>query len=341
MVKLKVALDTRMKTYSGIGTYTRGLIQGMKEFQDEIEFIELQGSSNIYSISEQIETTMLFRQSNASLLHVPHYNLPWIETKKSIVTVHDLIHLLFPEYFPSIPARAYANLFLKIIVPRTRHILTVSEHTKKDMIQHLQLPESKITVIPLAPDVCFTPSTSPPQVLTDQRPYFLYIGNIKEFKNTPFLLKAFSTFRKINGETIDLVLVGKNFIPTMTEALTHQPGVRWLNYVPLNDLPDLYRGATAFIFPSLYEGFGLPPLEAMACGTPVITSNRASLPEVMGDAALFIDPEQEESLVSAMIKIVTTPLLRKQMVEKGLQRASLFSWKKTAEKTLNIYKQYA
>lgn len=343
----KVRLDTRMAGFSGIGTYIRGLMEGFQiQGMDTASLVSPLESSNppIYSLQEQWEILKSFRRSDARLLHAPHYNVPAAMASQCVVTVHDLIHLLFPQFLPSRLAYLYAQFFLRVVIPRTRSILTVSEYTKNDLIKYLKIKESHITVTPLGFDPAFSPQAKTQFADLQRRlripdKYFLYVGNLKEFKNTPRLLKVYASLRHKTPGCPALVLAGRNFIDGFEEAIRETPGVLHLSSVDRQDLPALYGGAFALVFPSLYEGFGLPPLESMACGTPVICSNVASIPEVVGDAALFVDPHDQQSIEKAMSRLLNDSELHQTLQKKGIARAARFHWKETAAKTLGVYER--
>jgi glycosyltransferase involved in cell wall biosynthesis len=350
----RVCFDARMAFASGIGTYIRGLLPALAPripltlLHDPLDNLpgpweHLPVASRFYSPQEQWTVPRAFRRSRAGLLHVPHYNIPVAMASRCVVTVHDLIHLKFPEYLPSRLAWLYAQTFFHLFIPRTRAILTVSEHTKKDLIELLGIPASKITVGPpgVSPHFrAFADQDLQPllQKLGLAKGYFLYVGNLKEFKNVPRLLDAYAELKTRHPDAPPFVFVGRNFIPGFDTRLRNAAGVTWLETLNHDALPGVYAGARALVFPSLYEGFGLPPLEAMACGTPVITSNRASLPEVVGDAAIQIDPLSQNDLVDAMRRLWQTPSLARELSDKGLKRSRLFTWSLTAEKTLEVYR---
>jgi glycosyltransferase involved in cell wall biosynthesis len=268
--------------------------------------------------------------------------MPWLFASRTVVTVHDVIHLKFPEFWPSRAARLYASFFFRCVVPKARAILTVSENTKRDLMEMLSIPESRITVTPLAVDHArFSVSTLAEEAdfrrLGLPRDYLLYIGNLKEFKNVPRLVDAYRQVRARRQDCPELVLVGRNFIPGFERKIVRTAGIRWVGEVQRDLLPCLYKHALFFIFPSLYEGFGLPPLEAMASGTPVLCSDRASLPEVVGGAALLINPENTDDLAAAIERLIQDSALRQELSAKGTVQARQFSWDRMARQTLEVY----
>ncbi len=354
-----ICIDARMIGASGIGTYLQGFLDVLQRRKNlPISFCLLgdpsrlpQGpwqirsaSSSIYSLSEQMELPWLMRRAGAALLHAPHYNMPCFAASRTIVMVHDLIHLKFPQFWPSAIARAYAYFFFHQVVPRARAILTVSENTKRDLMEMLSIPGERITVTyPAVRHDQF--QAIQPEALSEFRKlelpgeYLLYVGNLKEFKNVERLVEAYSRLKASHPDIPPLVLVGRNFIPGFEERIASVKGIRWIGEVRRELLPCLYKKALVFLFPSLYEGFGLPPLEAMASGTPVLCSNRASLPEVVGDAALFVNPESTEDLAAGIERLAGSDALRKELSAKGLKQAARFSWDRMTDQTLRVYEQ--
>jgi glycosyltransferase involved in cell wall biosynthesis len=226
-------------------------------------------------------------------------------------------------------------------------IISISHHTKYDMLKHFKIPEDKIKVIHLAANECYKPLKEDEIYKINEKyslnhPYILYVGGLEPKKNIPTLLKAFYKLKK-HDVNHKLVITGekrwnyKSIFETI-DKLNLQKEVIFTGYIPDEDLPALYNAADLFVYPSLYEGFGLPPLEAMACGTPVITSNTSSLPEVVGDAGIMVNPYDIDELTNKMYKVLTNEGLTEELSKKGLERAKLFSWKKCAEETLNTYK---
>jgi glycosyltransferase involved in cell wall biosynthesis len=353
-----ICLDARMIQSSGIGTYLQGFLSAAQKRTSASFSLALFGNPTmlpegpwssctftapIYSINEQWAAPRAFKEIGGTLWHSPHYNMPFWIASQTVVTVHDLIHLKFPQYWPSPKARAYAYVFFYHIVPKARAILTVSENTKRDLIEMLSIPSNRITVAPLAASRETFQTLTPDAMkkfaqLKLPSDYLLYIGNLKEFKNVERLVDAYANCSK-KDDFPELVLAGRNFIPGFERKIAATPGVRWIGEISRDVLPCLYRNALAFLFPSLYEGFGLPPLEAMMSGTAVLCSNRASLPEVVGDAALIVNPENTEEITAGMERLVQDTEFRRQLSIKGLVRAAQFSWEKTADQTLRVYEQ--
>jgi glycosyltransferase involved in cell wall biosynthesis len=354
-----LCLDARMASASGIGTYLQGFLGSLKTRTNLPMDICLLGRPSdlpqgpwhirlaeapIYSLSEQFQIPLAMRRSKAVLVHSPHYNMPIIDAARTIVTVHDLIHLKFQQFWPSRMARSYARFFFYHVVPRARAIITVSENTKRDLMEMLSIPRERITVTyPGVSQDYFR--DIPPDILSEfetldlPQNYLLYVGNLKEFKNVERLLEAYRYAKSVQPDLPALVLAGRNFIPGFENRIRESKGVRWIGEVKREILRCLYKKALLFLFPSLYEGFGLPPLEAMASGTPVLCSNRASLPEVVGDAAFFVNPENIEELAAGIERLAGSDSLRKELSAKGRKQAVRFSWDRMTDQTLGVYEQ--
>jgi glycosyltransferase involved in cell wall biosynthesis len=265
------------------------------------------------------------------------------------VTVHDIAFFLFPQYHPLKRKMLFRRLFSPSM-HKADHVIADSQNTKQDLIKHFHVSPEKITVIYLAAEDIFRPveiedaQTVISKYGLEYGQFLLYVGTIEPRKNLMRLLKAYNVFRTEGSNDVPLVLAGASgwlndglFRAIQDSAWSKD--IRVLGYLSKADLPALYSGALAFIYPSLYEGFGLPPLEAMACGAPVITSNNSSLPEVVGDAAILVNPLSAEEIAEAVLRLAGDPSLREKMREKGLQRARSFSWEVSARKTIEVYEK--
>jgi glycosyltransferase involved in cell wall biosynthesis len=275
------------------------------------------------------------------VLFIPAFSAPVLWPGKLVATCHDLIGRLFPQYF-SRTARAYWHSLLPAGIRHADHVLVISESTKRDVVRLLGIPPSRISVTPLAVGAAFKPITD--TTLVDRvrhtynlpRPYCVAIGTIEPRKNYPFLVDAFGVAKR---EDHDLVIVGKRGwdAPALDQRIRQYhmgDRVRVLEYVAEADLVPLLGGATALLFPSRYEGFGLPVLEAMACGVPVVASTASSVPEVGGEAVLYADPSDKEAWQVQIGRIITDTSLRVKLREQGLTRAATFTWHRTAQLTL-------
>ncbi|MFZ2499808.1 glycosyltransferase family 4 protein [Methanosarcina sp.] len=272
------------------------------------------------------------------------YLLKLVKLEKTIVTCFDLIPWVYDnEQLPT------SKLKIKGL-KKAERIITISEYSKKDIIKHLGYPENKISIVYPAVDHDIYYVKRDREIIKklgilDTHKVILYVGSEQPRKNVPFLLEAISQLKKRIPE-IKLLKIGNSQVPgarekllELIETLGLQEEVIFVGYVSENDITKYYNAADLFVYPSLYEGFGMPPLEAMACGTPVVTSNVTSLPEVVADAAITIDPHEVNAFVEAMYNVLTDEKLRENMIDKGLKRAQLFNWERSAEEMHRVYKQ--
>jgi len=282
---------------------------------------------------------------NAHLFHATEHLLLPLRSVPSVLTVHDLIFRHLPEHHKRLN-RWYLNWSLPLYSRRATHIIAISECTRQDLVAAYGLPAHKITVIHEAADPGFRPQT-PDRVAAVRREYrlperyLLFVGTIEPRKNLTRLLHAFETLNA-EGLTEALVVVGKRgwLYEGFFAELEHSPARQSVilpGYVPDAHLPAVYAGAQALVFPSLYEGFGLPILEAMACGTPVACSDTSSLPEVAGGAALLFDPTSEAAITDAVRRLLNDDGYRRELARRGLARAAEFSWDRVAAETESVY----
>jgi len=298
-----------------------------------------------------ITLTLKLKSQDFDLVHDPFGigPLAFQMSFKKVITIHDLTPFLFPKQYPT-----YSVILHKLLLPKTTRnadrIITISICSKRDIIKYLKVPENKIDVIYRASGKQFIP-LGEKEVRERRRkcdldfPFILYVGVLHPRKNIPRLIEAYHQVKK-TGVAHKLVIGGKKLfkytdIFEIIARLNLERDVVFTGYVPDEDLPGLYNAADLFVFPSLYEGFGIPPLEAMACGTPVITSNTSSLPEVVGDVEIMVDPYDVDGLAEAMYRVLTDEALRKDMSKKGVERAKLFSYEKEARETLKVYQEVA
>jgi glycosyltransferase involved in cell wall biosynthesis len=276
--------------------------------------------------------------------------LPPLVRVPSVVTIHDCIHLMFPQYLPNRWALTYARTSITMAAKRSTRVLTVSESSKRDIRRFVDVPPSKIDVIYNSYDPRF--GVEPAADAVDrvreryqlQSQFVLYAGNVKPHKNLERLIEAFHIVRSRGLDDVRLILIGDEISKyTALRRAVHRHQlhnyVRFLGYLPEETLAVMYRLAGVFVFPSLYEGFGLPPLEAMASGTPVVTSNVSSLPEVAGDAAVLVDPYSAEAIADGMYRVLTDNDLRSELRRRGPERASHFSWESSVRRVREIYGQ--
>jgi glycosyltransferase involved in cell wall biosynthesis len=285
----------------------------------------------------QFQLPQIYKNLKSNLLFSPLPEAPLYTNCRFVVMSHDLIPLRFPKRFS--PLTPYHRYYVPQVLKQAQHIICNSHATAKDITDFYQIPASKITPIPLAHDrnhfrFLNLPSSN----------YFLYIGRQDPYKNLQRLIAAFAALPNISD--YELWLAGPTdarYTPVL-QAQIEQLGitnrVKFLNYVPYSELPKIINGAIALVFPSLWEGFGFPVLEAMACGTPVITSNLSSLPEVAGDAAILINPYNIGEITEAMQTIVSDSALWRNLSHQGIKRANQFSWEKTGQATAEVLSRY-
>jgi glycosyltransferase involved in cell wall biosynthesis len=354
----------------GVATYASELIRNLNAIDEENDYILIHHTPSDHSIYHRNQDIIIKSYSpyykgtiwklvNAPLklrkgcnLDVVHdlngigplsYRMPF----QKVVTIHDLIPIIYPTTF-NLPNALTHRLLLPKTLHRADKIITVSSNTKKDIMNIYDIPEEKITTIYNAVSEHFKIATE--QEILDLRekyslnfPFILFVGTLEPRKNIPSLLKAFKILsRKEPG--LKLVIAGKRGwkykeIFQLISSLEIGSDVRYLQYIDQNDLPVLYSAAEVFVYPSLYEGFGLPPLEAMACGCPVVTSNVSSMPEVTGNAALLIDPTDVEAISDSVHLLLSDDNLKGKMIKNGLTNVKRFSWHQCAKETRAVYEE--
>ncbi|HIK43916.1 MAG TPA: glycosyltransferase family 4 protein [Leptolyngbyaceae cyanobacterium M65_K2018_010] len=295
-----------------------------------------------------------FEPSKYQVFHSPFFRLPAVDKTRSlsrIITIHDLIPLLYPN-FVTLKNKSLFREILSSINPGKDWVICNSSSTKNDFCDYSKISTDRVFVTPFAADKFFFRVSDRDliKLVMDKyqishAPYLLSICTLEPRKNLAFLVSCFNQLlHEEPNLDINLVLVGavgwsnEQLFEKLAASEVLRSRVIFTGYVPDDELSALYTGATAFLFPSLYEGFGLPPLEAMQCGVPVITSNTSSLPEVVGDAGIMIDPTDEDALCQAILNLVNNEQLRAELSQKGLERAKQFSWAKCAEQTVEVYR---
>lgn len=367
---MKIGIDVRSMfgTPTGVGRYLSNLLSHISRMdQENTYYLYTDRSTETSSIQQEnfrwrcltfpiiqnYFTWNHFRlplelvQHPVDFFHFPFYTIPVLRNYKSVVTIHDITYEVHPEWY-SWKGLFAMRYFSRFAAKHADKILTDSDHTKRDILEYYGVPESTVHVVYLGVETRFRKLDEPSaieQVRTKYRiaspKVILYVGSIHTRRNIEQLVRA---FRLVCQKMCDvqLILIGKREYPYLdVEGLVQELGLSeqiiLAGYSHDDDLPLLYNAADLFIYPSSYEGFGLPPLEAMACETPVITARNSSLPEVAGDAALFVDPLNLEEMADAMYQVLTNERLRRDMVGKGALQAQKFSWEQTAKKTLAVY----
>lgn len=359
-----IGIDARLTYYrvGGISTYIKRTIQALEQLDISNQYTIFHSRKAKDSLVTRFNHAKLWTPSHhkierlalsvelfrhkLDLYHSPDFIPPIRGAKRHIITVHDLTFLHYPQYLTS-DSRAYYNDQIEVAVNQADHILSDSEATKRDLIDMLNVPAEKITVHMLGVDEKFQPL--PQEKLETVRKeldipsnYMLFVGTFEPRKNIIGLLKSYRDLRSQLPDAPSLLLVGRRgwlFDETMAKLgeLGIKEHVVWRDNVSDEQLPAVYNMAQVLVTPSFYEGFGLPALEAMACGTVPIVSNRSSLPEIVGDVGLQIDPDNLDTLTDALYKTITDSDWRKSQEAAAIKRAAIFKWEETAKIVLNTY----
>lgn len=372
---MRIGIDARLygPKHRGIGRYIQKLIENLEKIDSVNDYIVFLGRDNLeeyeptaknfikktapfrwYSLREQVLMPLLLKKENLDLVHFPHFNVPLLFRGKFIVTIHDLIIYHFPnQRATTLPKWIYkikilgSRLVLKNALERALKIITPSNYTKQDIILNFTIPEKKIIVTYLSATDYLgqTPRVGGSQNLPV--PYLLYVGAAYPHKNLERLIAAFKRLVLKYNLDLNLVLVGRkdffyqrleNWINSLTELSKIRDRIIFWGEVPDSKLPELYKNASVFVYPSLYEGFGLPPLEAMNYRAPVAAALSSSLPEVLGQSCLYFDPKDPEEIARTINKIIKDEFLRESLIEKGFEQVKRYSWENCAKETLMVYK---
>ncbi|MGC1402636.1 MAG: glycosyltransferase family 1 protein [Thermodesulfobacteriota bacterium] len=358
---MRILFDARVlgNQMHGIARYCQNLLQqllakdrgheyrvliGRSEIQDQfspsVPVRWIQTPTPLYSIQEQLLIPYRLRGEAFDLFHSPTYTIPLLFSTKGIITIHDLIHLLFPKDY-GLRHRLYYSLFVRRAVSRCVKIFTVSEHSKKDIITLLKGHERQIAVTPNGLDSRWVPQAIDAGFMEHHglsKGFLLFVGNPKPHKNFPRVLSAFKMLVREDAYEGKLVVVGID-PHDLPEDL--RKGVVFFPLSNDQELRLLYSAADLLVAPSLYEGFGLPVLEAMACGCPVLVGDRGALPEIVGDAGMTVDPYQVSAILEGMKKVLNNKDLSRRMRERGIKQAAKYTWAKTARMVLDTYDSLA
>ena len=371
---LRVGIDIRRVGDFGVGTYIQNLVAALARLGDQGTYV-LVGHSNdqferlgplppnfsfepyrlaFNSRRSHLSFPVLVRRLNLDLFHMPHRWVPYFMPSTYVATLHDINNILYPQEEASVLGERVRHHLLRHGLRRSSCVIAVSEATKQDAIQHLGLPADQIQVVPNAIDPRLAqPVRQHERLHTLQRyqihdPFVLYAGRIQPHKNVPRLIEAFAVVRAElenhpKYSNLRLIVIGDelNAFPAVRHAVIKsrvQESVRFLGFVPVETLRCFYDAAVAFAFPSLYEGFGLPPLEAMAHGTPVMTSSASSLPEAVGDAAILVNPENVFDIVRGLRQVLLDDSHRERLRNRGFIQVRRFSWDASVKRVLEIYR---
>jgi glycosyltransferase involved in cell wall biosynthesis len=365
---MHILIDGRMISNTGIGRWLQNVVLHLTKIPSDhkitvlvnrgseqvrsfgVETRQPQVSAPIYSIREQIVLPLLIGNECPDVVHFPNFNVPLVDHTPVVLTLCDIIYYINPAACPSWIGHQYARFMIRAAARKARRIITLSEHSKRDLILHLGCPQEKIAVVhPAIDSEIFRPQDSASVEAVKRkfgiaRPYLFYTGNHEPRKNLERLVGAFCSLS--NRKKFQLVLGGRidprrqAFYDSLADLIA-SGDVILSGEIPEPDLPVLYAGAELFVFPSEYEGFGLPPLEAMATGVPVVCSDATSLPEVVGDAAALFDPGSTQEMAAAIARVLNSNLLAEELREKGLERVRRFSWGTGARQIMDLYEQAA
>jgi|CXWL01.1.fsa_nt_gi glycosyltransferase involved in cell wall biosynthesis len=362
-----IGIDARKAHDFGIGTYIRGLVRALAAVDQENRYLLFVGTAAatafadlpanfslvierapVYSLREQFALSWQLFRRRLDLYHATHYVLPALVPCPAVVTIHDIIHLLYPEFLPNRLAFLYAQRMIGSSLQRGRKIIAVSENTRADLASYFKMDGKKIQVIYNGVDTIFRQRLDPDardRVLAElgiRPPYLLFLGNPKPHKNLDRVLAAYAQARRQQAIAEPLICVGdkggaEGRIRQQAEALGIADHVQLVGHVPDAALPAIYQGATLFLYPTLYEGFGLPVVEAMASGTPVITANTSALREIAEGYAQLVNPLDVDQMAEAINRCLADAPFRANLAERGRMRESDFRWERTARKTLALY----
>ena len=365
--KMNIGLDVSPiaeRNWTGVGNYIINIVSNISKIDKEnkyylcYRFSHIKNKAKILKISQNNFRTKIIQeplnfifQLKIDIFHGMADRMPWSYRARNIVTIHDIGAAILEDnyasnHFKDMMKKRYENILQK---KPANIVITVSEFTKKEIVKHYSYPEDKIRVIYHGIRNIFTPKSEDNISLTKDKygintDYFIYVGSINIRKNIKRVIEAFKILTEKN-KTITLVLAGDlsyghEEILEKINKLNIGERVKIIGYLKNEELASLYSGAMALVFPSLYEGFGLPVIEAMACGTPVLTSNISSMPEIAGNAACLVNPEDVSDIAGNLINLAEDKNLRKALSEKGWERAKYFSWEKAAKDTLKVYSEF-
>lgn len=368
---MRIGIDARMygPKQAGLGRYIQQLILHLEEIDTKDEYViflckdnwdEFKTSksnfkkvlANIpwYSLNEQLFLKKIILKEKVDLMHFPHWNVPIFYNQPFVVTIHDLIMYFYPRPGASTHNRLWYwfkdkvhRQVIKHAVKKSKRIIAVSNFTKQDIHKALKIPLEKITVIYQCPFFSeIYDSNNGNQILEKfkiNKPYVLYVGNAYPHKNLEGLLEAWKIFQEKYGDGFQLVLCGKKnyFYKRLITYFSAIKSVVFTDFVSDEELAKLYQNASLYVFPSLYEGFGLPPFEAIKHNVPVVSSNASCLPEILGEGAMYFDPNNFEQMSEIIYKGLTDQNIRQELLEKGKNELGKFNCKKMTENTIGVY----
>jgi len=355
-MKIAIDIQTTLGQPTGFGFYVSNLVDELKKIKTNHEFLLIrpQGEKDFSTPQRWMWDQLTFprraKKAGADLIHQPCFSAPFIFRGPRVVTVHDIISVLFPENLP-FASRIFYSKWMPYSYRAATEIITSSLATKRDIQKVLNIPEDKITIIYLAYDEKYKKRLSKVEIHRVREKYklpaeyLLHIGTLEPRKNLSFLVDVFNeVIKDEKNKNLTLVITGKKGwyyegLFKKIKVLGLEEKVIFTGYFDESDKSALYQGSKMFVFPSLYEGFGLPPLEAMASGVPVISSNTSSLPEVVGDAGILVSPTDKKGWIEAISLVNNDSKVRQQMIEKNVKQITKFSWEKTARENIAVYER--
>lgn len=300
---------------------------------------------------EQITLPLALKKWKIDVYHSLDYVLPVSVPCASIVTIHDISYSTHPEWMPPFKT-LYKRILSRLGARKAWRVVTISNFSRDELVAHYKVPKEKISVIPLSGDEMVQRAVEPCEIERTKRkyglqgPFLLNVGAVHQRRNLPKMIESLQLARKTTGLDLKLVVVGPNhhYPPLdLTDYLRKQAPegeVVYVGWIPDLELTSLYQGASALLYISLYEGMGLPLIEAMKSGLPLVASNCSAIPEVAGDAALLVDPNNSQEIAESVIRVITDQALRVSLIDRGRKQAQKFSWRKTAERTVELYQRY-
>ncbi len=364
----RLGIDARKLADFGIGSYLQGLLGEfvtlcageevvlltkpetrhlLPELPERWRIVEVEADG--YTVREQVEVPLAARRAGVGLLHEPHYVIPLLSPVPLVVTVHDIIHVMFPEFLPHPLGFAYARFLIRAAIRRARRIIAVSANTASDLRRLFGAGGDTLRVIPNGIHRDFLAPCDPAadgavrRRLGVEPPYLLHVGNDKPHKNTGSVLKAYQLLaNQRQGGLPPLILAGgfteAGPLAARARAMGLGGHVRCLGHLERGELAALYRGATVFVYPTLYEGFGLPVLEAMGCGVPVVAGDVPAVREIAEDAMLRVNPRDVEAIAATVRRLLDRQELRAKLAARGRTVAARYEWRRAAEATLSVYR---
>ena len=366
---MRIAYDFRRIMNAGIGRYMRGIAKAIAELSPNDQMLlilprdgewhldipanaeAIYAKAKYYSVAEQWELPKILRSWHADVLHAPHFVVPFMKVCPTAVTVHDVIHLVYPHDISSKFGRYYADFMLRQAVSRSDAVITVTEFSKSEIVRCLGTSAAKIDVAPLGADAALRRVSEEARIraireeFNLQGNFILYTGIFRDRKNHQGLFRAFEIVARAIPDC-DLVIAGSlGGGAAVIEGEARRAGIedriRLTGFIPDEKLAALYSSATVYACPSLYEGFGFTILEAAACGTPVVAHRGSSLTEVGGDGVEFADARNPEEFAAALLRVITRPEVSARLIEKGYENLERFSWRRCGELTYAVYERIA